>query len=168
MIRICGMVLLVLSVSGIGWMRASELRQRPRALRGMIEVLSLLRDDIAARAMPLSDALAHVGGVSGGNSGEFLISTAYKLQHSDRIFREIWESEVQTLPFLSREDRGTISQLGKHLGVVDAVSQERAMDTCLHALERAEQEALSRAGQFGRLYAGLGMTIGTMLAVVLY
>lgn len=168
MMRFCGVMLLMLSVTGMGLMRSSDLRQRPRALRSMIHALSLLRDDIVSRSMQLPDAMAHTGGMTDGCCSIFFVSVAYKLTHSDLSFRDVWEEEIRSLSIMGDESLRTLSQLGKRLGTVDAQAQDQALDMCIGALEKAQQDAYARAAQYGRLYTGLSMTLGAMLAVVLY
>ena len=70
-----GALLLILALSGFGFIRTMDLKQRPRELRMMLDAMTLLRNDIVSRTLPLPDALAHVGGTCRGSARTLFISS---------------------------------------------------------------------------------------------
>ena len=163
-----GALLLILALSGFGFIRTMDLKQRPRELRMMLDAMTLLRNDIVSRTLPLPDALAHVGGTCRGSARTLFISSKDKLGSSTQQFASVWSDQVAQLSVLSREDRTVLCQLRAHLGQFDAQAQGRAIDACISALKRNEAQASEYANQYSRLYTGLGLTLGAMLAVILY
>ena len=165
--RLCGVVLLMIAVSGFSIMHAMDMKQKPRELHAMTDAMSLLYNDITARSLTLPDALAHVGGMSSGCARSFFTSVSYKLERSKQLFQSVWEEETAQLGIFGKEEREIVRQLGMHLGQFDAASQGRAIDTCINGLRLAEKRALADAQQYSRLYTGLGLTLGAMLAIIL-
>ena len=168
MTHVLGAFLLILALSGFGVIQTMELKQRPRELRMMIDAMALLRNDIVSRMLPLPDALAHAGGSCSGLARYFLITVSDRLGNSSEQFSSIWEGSVDLLNILSREDRAVLCRLGSHLGRFDAAAQGEAIDACILSLKQNEAQACEYEKQYSRLYTGLGLTLGAMLAVVLY
>lgn len=168
MMRLTGVILLLLSAGGFGMMRAMDLKQRPKSIRSMIDALLLLRADILSRGLYLPDALAHVDGMSSGCAKTFFGTVSFMLGKSAKPFDVIWEESLDSLGELGREERDIIRRLGAHLGRLDAAAQGKAIDTSILLLEAAERQAKTYSQQYSRLYTGLGLTVGAMLAVVLY
>ena len=166
--HVVGAFLLILALSGFGFIRTLDLKQRPRELRMMIDAMALLRSDITSRMLPLPDALAHAGGACGGLARVLLISVTDRLISTSESFEEVWKSAVNQLSVLNKDDRAVLCRLGSHLGQFDAASQGSAIDACIISLKRNEVQACEYANQYSRLYTGLGLTLGAMLAVVLY
>lgn len=163
-----GTFLLFAAMSGFGLICAGDLKRRPRELRSLIDALELLHHDIGACSLPTPDALAHVGGMSTGGTRAFFLSVSDKLCHSNGSFSQLWEEESNKLNLLKKEDRIAVIRLGNHLAQYDASSQCDAIQACITYLCQSEQQARRYSQDYSRLYTGLGMTLGAMLAVILY
>ena len=168
MSRVLGLLLLIAATASFGVMRSLELKRKPRELQSMIEALTILKHDIHSRTLPLPDALAHVAGMSDRDCRAFFLSVSDHLATTKQSFSELWRDELSALDHLSREELDTLSDLGVHLGRYDASAQADAIDACIRMLTQHRLRSLEQARQYGKLYTGLGLTLGAMLAVILY
>lgn len=167
MMRWFGMLLVLAASAALGLGRAAELRQRPRLLRALADSLKLLRSDIAFRLLPLPEALTHGAEAASGPVRTFYASLAEQICGDQRPFAELWTERTANLE-LPAEDIAALQTLGGQLGKYDADAQVDAIDYCVRCLEHAQKCAQEDADRRGRLYAGLGLTLGLMLAVTLY
>lgn len=163
-----GTFLLFAAMSGFGLICAGDLKRRPRELRSLIDALELLHHDIGASSLPTPDALAHVGGMSTGGTRSFFLSVSDRLGKTSCSFSKLWETESNKLSLLKQDDRIAVIRLGNHLAQYDAASQCNAIKACVAYLAQSEQQARRYSQEYSRLCTGLGMTLGAMLAVILY
>lgn len=162
-------IFLVLAASGcLGFLKAAELRRRPRLLRVMSDSLKLIRSDIAFRLLPLSDTLRHAAQVASGPLRDTYAALAEQMCSEIQPFSEQWRAAFSALDGFSPEDQAALCTLGEQLGKYDADAQLDAIDYCIHYLQAAEEDARANATQRGKLYSGLGLTAGMIVAVTLY
>lgn len=167
--RLIGAVLLIAAAAGFGMIRASQLRQRPVVLHAVCDALAVLKNDIVSRGMTIPDTLAHVSFQCAETIRPFFLTVCLCLKESTDRFSEIWNKGAETLsPYLNHRELETLRELGVHLGKYEVKAQAEALDVCIKALENDARTAFQDSKQFGRLYMGLGLTVGTMLAVALY
>lgn len=168
MIHILGTILLIAAASSIGVLETMELRRKPRELRALIQSLSILKHDLVARTLPLPDAIAHVAGQCASSCRPFYLEISDRLENTSLSFFGLWSEETQMFAKLGREARDAFEELGAHLGKYDVHSQAEAIESCAAVLRGCAERADARFRQYGKLYTGLGLTLGAMLAVALY
>lgn len=162
-------IFLVLAASGcLGFLKAAELRRRPRLLKAAADSLKLIRNDIAFRLLPLPEALQHAAQAASGALQDTYATLARQMCTQAQPFSEQWCEGFGALADFSPEDRAALCTLGEQLGKYDADAQLDAIDYCVHYLQAAEQDARASVAQHGKLYSGLGLTIGLIVAVTLY
>ena len=147
-----GAALVFLGSTAAGFALRQELRLRLRLLTAVIDSLNLLRSDIVGRLLPLPEALRHLAaGTDGG-----------------RPFSESWAAAFQALDMLTPDVRAALLTLGEQLGKYDAQIQRRALDTCIETLQAAAAQMQADTTQRGKLFCGLGATLGLLAAVALF
>ena len=161
-----GAALVFLGSTAAGFALRQELRLRLRLLTAVIDSLNLLRSDIIGRLLPLPEALRHLA------AGEPL-STQYaaladSITDGDRPFSESWAAAFQALDMLMPDVRAALLTLGEQLGKYDAQIQRRALDTCIETLQAAAAQMQADTTQRGKLFCGLGATLGLLAAVALF
>lgn len=166
--HLLGALLLVAATSYMGFARAMEVRKKPTFLRMIARALTLLKHEIVAKSSELPNAVSHVSVHCGDEIRPFFYSVSSKLENAKGSFAEIWIEETYSLPGLNKQEMELLAQLGFHLGKYDAASQKNALDQCIDSFHSLADEASRNARQYSRLYAGIGLTIGSMLAVALY
>lgn len=85
-----------------------------------------------------------------------------------RPFSESWAAAFQALDMLTPDVRAALLTLGEQLGKYDAQIQRRALDTCIETLQAAAAQMQADTTQRGKLFCGLGATLGLLAAVALF
>ena len=152
-----GAALVFLGSTAAGFALRQELRLRLRLLTAVIDSLNLLRSDIVGRLAgapePLSTQYAALAdGITDGG----------------RPFSESWAAAFQALDMLTPDVRAALLTLGEQLGKYDAQIQRRALDTCIETLQAAAAQMQADTTQRGKLFCGLGATLGLLAAVALF
>ena len=159
-----GAALVFLGSTAAGFALRQELRLRLRLLTAVIDSLNLLRSDIVGRLLPLPEALRHLAEP---------LSTQYAaladgITDGGRPFSESWAAAFQALDMLTPDVRAALLTLGEQLGKYDAQIQRRALDTCIETLQAAAAQMQADTTQRGKLFCGLGATLGLLAAVALF
>ena len=160
-----GAALVFLGSTAAGFALRQELRLRLRLLTAVIDSLNLLRSDIVGRLLPLPEALHHLAAEP--------LSTQYAaladgITDGGRPFSESWAAVFQALDMLTPDVRAALLTLGEQLGKYDAQIQRRALDTCIETLQAAAAQMQADTTQRGKLFCGLGATLGLLAAVALF
>ena len=157
-----GAALLFLGSTAAGFALRQELRLRLRLLTAVIDSLNLLRSDIVGRLLPLPEALRHLAA-----SAQYA-ALADGITDGDRPFSESWSAAFQALDMLAPDVRAALLTLGEQLGKYDAQLQRCALDACIETLQAAAARMQTDAAQRGKLFCGLGATLGLLAAVALF
>ena len=86
----------------------------------------------------------------------------------DRPFSESWSAAFQALDMLAPDVRAALLTLGEQLGKYDAQLQRCALDACIETLQAAAARMQTDTTQRGKLFCGLGATLGLLAAVALF
>lgn len=168
MARWLGMFLVLAASGCLGFLKAIELRRRPRLLKATADSFKIIRNDIAFRLLPLPDTLCHAAQTATGPLRDAYAALAEQMRSETQPFSEQWRAAFRALDGFSSEDQSAIWMLGEQLGKYDADTQLDAIDDCIRYLQTAEEDARETAAQRGKLYSGLGLTVGMIVAVTLY
>ena len=153
--RLLGTVLLVAATAAIGLLKSLEVRKHPVILREFSGAL-------------LPDAITHAAGTCSECVRPFFSDLSAAMMVRDSLFAESWAQTAALFSGLNPPEREALGRLGLHLGKYDKETQLKAIDTCIEQFRIMTAQANQDAKQFGRLYAGIGLTVGSMLAVALY
>lgn len=154
-----GAALVFLGSTAAGFALRQELRLRLRLLTAVIDSLNLLRSDIVGRLLPLPEALHHLAAGAPEPLSTQYAALADGITDGGRPFSESWAAAFQALDMLT---------LGEQLGKYDAQIQRRALDTCIETLQAAAAQMQADTTQRGKLFCGLGATLGLLAAVALF
>ena len=168
MTRFLGAFLLVAAAASIGLLKSIEVRKHPILLREFSEALVLIRNEIAAKNALLPDAITQTAGTCSECVRPFFSDLSAAMTVRDILFSEAWTQTAARCSGLNPREREALGRLGLHLGKYDKGTQLKAIDTCIELFRSMSAQAQQDAKQFGRLYAGIGLTVGSMLAVALY
>ena len=166
--RLLGTVLLVAATAAIGLLKSLEVRKHPVILREFSDALLLIRNEIATKNALLSDAITQAAETCSECVRPFFSDLSAAMMVRDSLFAESWAQTAALFSGLNPPEREALGRLGLHLGKYDKETQLKAIDTCIEQFRIMTAQANQDAKQFGRLYAGIGLTVGSMLAVALY
>ena len=166
-VRIIGAVLIVAAFSLAGSVKGAELRSRARRLAALVSSLELMRGEVVDRLTPVPDIAERLAVSGPEESRAFFQLLSSELERLGELaFSDIWSSCTGILGLREAETEA-LCDLGRSLGRYGAEEQNTAISRCMNLLgtfaERAREEAVSGA----KLYGGLGITVGLLLAVML-
>lgn len=163
-----GAALLFLGSTAAGFALRQELRLRLRLLTAVIDSLNLLRSDIVGRLLPLPEALRHLAAGAPEPLSAQYAALADGITDGDRPFSESWSAAFQALDMLAPDVCAALLTLGEQLGKYDAQLQRCALDACIETLQAAAARMQTDTAQRGKLFCGLGATLGLLAAVALF
>lgn len=169
-LRFLGAALIVAACTGLGLEKAGRLRARTAALTAVLTVLTLLRGEIAERRTPMPEIAERLAREAPEPCrGWFRRLEEDMGRLEDGGFAGVWRrslEETTSLP-LGKAERESLCLLGLSLGRFDAPEQAAAIDRCIRETEEFRRQAAETAQAQGRLFAGLGIAGGLLLAIVL-
>ena len=158
---------LLLAIAGLagGVERSRELTRRCRLTAALASALELLRGEVARmeRADRAAERLARAGPPEA--RGFFALFAAGLGALGEREVAEIWDAAARTLPLAALE---ALLAAGRSLGRYGADEQLAALSRGVEALARLAEEERARAENGRRLYAGAGLALGLIAAIMLY
>ena len=117
---------------------------------------------------PLPEALRHLAAGAPQPLSTQYAALADGITDGGRPFSESWAAAFQALDMLTPDVRAALLTLGEQLGKYDAQIQRRALDTCIETLQAAAAQMQADTTQRGKLFCGLGATLGLLAAVALF
>lgn len=160
---------LLLAIAGLagGVERARELTRRCRLTAALASSLELLRGEVAhmERVDRAAERLARAGPPEA--RGFFALFAAGLEALGEREVAEIWDAAARTLP-LAPPALEALLAAGRSLGRYGADEQLAALSRGVEALARLAEEERARAENGRRLYAGAGLALGLIAAIMLY
>lgn len=168
--KITGMVLIIGSSTGIGFLKAGELQKRMDESRQLYHIFKMLESEIKYAGTPLAEAFLHISRKAEAPYKIWMEQLAKDLSAKEgRTFWKSWEKSIHTYletSALDRHEKEELILFGKNLGYLDREMQTGAIELYLRQLDE-------EMGQLGReldarkkLYCCLGVIGGIFLAVV--
>ncbi|NCB51791.1 MAG: hypothetical protein EOM54_07925 [Clostridia bacterium] len=167
MTRIIGAVLIVAAFSLAGAVMSAELKARARRLAALCSALELMRGEVVDRLAPVPEIAERLASSGPEGSREFFRCLSSEMEGiGERAFSEIWSYCAGTMR-LRPDDHEALCGLGRCLGRYGADEQDAAISRCMALLGASAKKAEDEAASGVRLYGGLGVTVGLLIAVVL-
>jgi stage III sporulation protein AB len=165
--RAVGAILIIAACALLGAARAAELKNRSRRLASLCSALELMRGEVVNRLAPMPEIAERLA--AGGPDevrGFFRRISAEMGGLGEKAFSEIWADCAGELG-LRQDETAALCDLGRSLGRYGADEQEAAIARCMSRLGAFADDARAEAAAGARLYGGLGITAGLLLAVML-
>ena len=166
-----GILLIIAACSGLGFQLAWSYSHRIRQCRQIEQCLQRLFGEIRFHQLPLTEALRATGQAADHGFGQFLIGLADTLEIcGSGSFYSHWQQELERYleDSLLQEEQELLMVLGQELGELDLDAQVKALQRCLDQWRRAIEELQRQEEKHGRLYRGLGISAGCVLAILLW
>lgn len=165
--KIVGSLLIVAVFTLFGLSKAAGLYQRERTLCAVLEALCYIRSELQSILTPLPVIFDNLITSAKPEIKPFLEKIAGGMNCIyDESFSELWAAASETL-YLSASQRSEVVRLGQYLGRFPAAEQCAAIDGCIVHLEPEYMAAKATAKEGRKLWTGLGLAAGLMLATVL-
>ena len=171
MYRIVGCILVVAAGAGMGISGSMRLSEQIRILEKLLQMVICLKGEIRCGNASLPDAFYGAAGRMNGKYREFLISAADRMKAGtgeklSQICRECAESALKK-SCLTHGEKDAFFSIGKYLGYMDLEMQMRQLSMYENNLEAEILKRKAEVSGKKKLYQGIGILGGLLLAVLL-
>lgn len=167
--KYAGAVIVVAVFTLLGISKSTELTRRARCISAVIEALRYISSELRSAMTPLPVIFEELEAISKPETKKFFgVLNAGMLKLDDESFSELWLNALETGGLsLNTEQKTELQRLGQSLGRYSAEEQCAAIEACMARLEHEYAAALESSREGKKLYTGLGLATGLMLAAVL-
>ena len=143
-----GASLIVVAGFYIGFLKASEIRRRVAALRGVCTMTELIRNEISSRRTPMDELFSMLQKSGPKTTESFAASVCDRLKSLDESsFSELWnESVSENLSCLPQRCTTALCELGASLGRYEGSKAKSKRKNVHRTLRRAEPYRSARLG----------------------
>ena len=168
MLRLIGCAMLLCSSTALGFGAANILKERANELADLISSLRMAELEISERKTPLQKLLGKAASETTGKVNLFFTLCESRLRKGeDDEFSKIWTEAADAAEMhISQQENMILCSVGNVLGRYDADSQCYVLKTAREELISAHEEAKELSARMGRVYRMLGLTAGSVLAIV--
>lgn len=168
--KIIGAILLVAAGTLFGLGQAKGLYFRQRCLEGVLDSLRFMEAELKNGAVPIPDIFEALQNLPNTKLKSFYTALNGKMaDFGEESLSDIWSESAlndQSIS-LSERQRQELCRVGNYLGRYSENEQSEAINACILHLEEELKRTVIKARDGAKLYTGLGVTAGLMLAAVL-
>ena len=168
--RAAGAAALVFGCVLLGLLQTQRLIRRRQTLAEAAQALRFIGSELQSRQTPLPDIFEQLSESCSLGFGELFCGLAQQMKSPEgESFQSLWKRQVKSSRqiSLSPEQRLELCRLGASLGRYEVGEQTAALESCIERLERQLLLAQEKEREGKRLYTGLGLAAGLMLAAAL-
>ena len=163
--KVGGALLVTAAGAAAGLGKKYELRRRAAILSALVEALGLMEQEVATLQTPLPELFHALARDGPEETRAFFAAVAKKTGQVP--ISVLWREQVDALP-LGEQACKTLGALGMSLGRRDAERQAAEIALTRRRLDALLQREREELRVHGRTYTGLGLSLGAMLAIVLF
>ena len=164
-----GAILLIIASSAIGFEKAARLKKRPVHLLQLKAALKILEAEIVYSQDLLADVCLRISTQIKAPINHFFQQVGEKMVGHDELF-DLWNSEVDHLmndSALEADELTIIKQFGQTLGHFDLINQQKQIELTIIHLDRILIDAKNKYTVFSKVYRGIGVLSGILIALIL-
>ncbi|WP_026065219.1 stage III sporulation protein SpoIIIAB [Amphibacillus jilinensis] len=164
-----GAILLISACSLIGFDHANRLKKRPEQLLLFKNALQIMEAEIIYSQFPISDICLHIANQISKPLDVFFNNIGEQMKNNNQL-DNLWKEEIEQLDMsssLDRKDLDILRQFGATLGHYDLDQQQKQLQLTLLHLDRLLTEAQKNCLLFSKVYRGIGILTGILLALIL-
>ncbi|MFB0919670.1 MAG: stage III sporulation protein AB [Oscillospiraceae bacterium] len=165
-----GAIFLVCACTLFGIGQARKLYFRRGCLADAMDALRFISAELKNGAVPIPEIFAELRRLPDSRLHSFFEILCTKMEaFGDESLSEIWGGSVmndRTIS-LSQGQRQELSRVGAYLGRYSEAEQSDAIAACTEHLAIELKRSSDKAREGAKLFTGLGLTFGLMLAAVL-
>lgn len=167
--KLLGFLAVVLSCGAFGLSRSAALAGRAACLGAASDALRYMASELKASAPPLPELMEEMAlWAKPQVKGLFIRLSGDMGRIGEESFQQLWKSAVMSEGslLLDGRQRGILAGAGEFMGKFSCAEQAEALERCAFRIESEYRLAEEKAREGKRLYPGLGLTAGIMLAAV--
>ncbi len=168
--KIIGALMLVCACTLLGVVQAKKLHFRQSCLEGVLDGLRFIDAELKNGAVPIPEIFSELCELPDTSLHNYYVNLNDKIGClGEASLSEIWCGSALEDRSISLSDRQRqeLSRVGNYLGRYSESEQSEAIGACVEHLEAELKSSSEKAKQGTKLYMGLGLTFGLMLAAVL-
>lgn len=164
-----GAILLITATSLIGFEKASRLKKRPEQLLQLKAALQIMEAEMVYSQHSIVDVCLHIANQMQAPIKQFYHSIATQLNKNDNL-AILWAVELDQLrnySALESDELNIMKQFGNTLGHFDLTQQQKQIQLTSVHLDRLLTEAQNDYLVFSKVYRGIGVLSGILIALIL-
>ena len=164
-----GAILLIIATSSIGFERSLRLKKRPEQLMQIKTALQIMEAEMVYSQHAIVDVCDQISKHIQAPLKVFFHAVATKLSENDDL-AVLWTKELDELKFssaLEEEELSILKQFGHTLGHFDLTQQQKQIQLTSVHLDRLLKEADQNYLMFSKVYRGIGILSGILIALIL-
>jgi len=168
--RIIGALLLAVACTLFGLGQARRLYFHKSCLEGFLDALRYMDAELKNSSEPVPDIFGELKSRGDWKLCEFFRKLCLRMENfGEESLADIWSGCVmeEESVRLTPSERRELCRVGAYLGKFSEDDQSEAIQACVSHLNDALRELSEGAREKAKLYTGLGITAGLMLATVL-
>lgn len=169
--RIVGAILLVAACTLFGAGQAKKLYFHKSCLESFLDALRYIDAELKNASMAVPEIFSELSLRKEWKLENFFSELSGKMSDfGEESLAKIWTGCVMEDKSveLTLQERQEIVRVGNYLGKFSENEQSEAIQACIRHLEDELEKLSLRAKERAKLYTGLGVTAGLMLATVLF
>lgn len=171
MIKIFGCILVILSGYLGGFYFSNGCKIRLEQLYELKRIVQILEGEIRYKKTALPEAFLNISNRTKQPFSNFFCSVGRELlDNRKNTMAEIWEEKLDKLFLeakLTKNDKGSLMQLGNSLGHLDGKNQLDSLNLYAEQLEEEIKRSREELYKKGRVYQCLGISSGILLVLIL-
>lgn len=168
MLKTIGFVLVVFAGSMLGVSKSAALHADARRLEAYVSALELLCAEVVTRLTPLPEVMEYLSHWTQPPCRPFFAMISRGMGELDKCgFRRLWQKAVTEKSGLTGEAAQVLLALGLSLGRYDRDVQQAAIRQASGRMAALARTAEQTGRAQGKMWIGLGIAGGLLLAVVL-
>ncbi|MBP8639547.1 MAG: stage III sporulation protein AB [Oscillospiraceae bacterium] len=168
--KVVGAILLICASTLLGIGQARKLYFRQSCLAGVIDSLRFIDAELKNGSVSIPDIFSELSKLSNSKLRNYYVNLNEKMKtFGEESLSEIWSGCAMNDKSisLSGRERQELCRVGNYLGRYSEIEQSEAINVCISHLGEDLKRSAEKARQGAKLYTGLGLTFGLMLAAVL-
>lgn len=169
MLRLTGCILIFISCSSLGFIKASSYKARTGELENTLELIRLLNMEIVYKRDSLAKTFGKVSAMKNCWFSKVLRDCSI-FMNSQNTLEYSWqtalENNMKSCP-LNENDISILKDMAIGLGKSDINGQKNLMEPAVIRMETSLAEAKEQERKQSRMYKGLGVAAGVVIAIML-
>lgn len=169
--KLLGGLLILLGCFGVGKSHCRALKGRYLDLCEVLECVRILDGQIRYSNTPLSEIFGQIHRKRASTVSCFFERAAMEMEKMQgKTLQEIWSGQITYLEkqtHLQKEDRESLENFGKTLGIMDVTMQMQQLELYTVRLKEAIEEAKGQWKEKERLVPKLGLICGMVVVLIL-
>lgn len=164
-------LVVVFACGGLGLLKAQTFSARLEDLTDLKDMIRILQTEMSYRKDPLPSAFARIAVYKDNRAMDLLRQCSDSMKESLDLM-QCWEKAVETAyqksgSCLNNEDLIILKDLGLQLGKSDIKGQAAMFSLTEAKLENQIRQSEKEKESKGKMYKGLGFSIGIVIAIIL-